>query len=102
MQNRLKTLIRQSGMSQVELAERLGMSKVGINKIISTTQPRFSTMEKIAEILNVPLWKLYLTDDEIFKIQKEATRPAMDGFVCPKCGTQLKIIIADNSATTDK
>ena len=65
MQNRTREILKKVGVKQVELAEKLGMTTVGINQLMRTDQPKIETLEKIAKTIGVPVWQLYLTDEEI-------------------------------------
>ena len=55
--DKLRDLLKQRGMKQTELAERIGVSKTTINSIITRNNKSvdFSTMEKIADALDVPI-----------------------------------------------
>lgn len=56
----LKTLRKQRGLSQAELAELLGMSKAAISMYeTDRREPDFETMEKIADFFNVDMNYLY-------------------------------------------
>lgn len=97
MENRIRERIRQSGITQKELAEKLDMTTVGLNQIASATMPKIETFVKIANALDVPVWCLLLSDEELEAIR--ATAPdrdkSADEFRCPKCGTRLKVVPVD-------
>ncbi len=57
--NRIKELLKEKGMSQKTLAEKLGMTTVGVSKIVNGTTTK-ETMNRIAEILNVKVDELYI------------------------------------------
>lgn len=97
MENRIRERIIEAGVTQKDLAERLGMTTVGLNQLIRGTMPKVETFVKIAEALGVPAWSLLLSDEELDAIRATAPnkeRPA-DEFLCPKCGAQLKVVPAD-------
>lgn len=56
--NKIKDLLKERGMTQKELAEKLGMSAVGVSKLVNGTTTK-ETMNRIAEILNVKVDELY-------------------------------------------
>lgn len=74
----VKRICKQKGISQAELAERLGISPSALNQRISGN-PTLDKIEETAKALGVPISDLFIRPDE------EA------GFVCPNCGTRLKI-----------
>lgn len=57
--NRIKELLKEKGMSQKELAEKLGMTEVGVSKIVNGTTTK-ETMKRIAGILSVEIDELYI------------------------------------------
>jgi len=60
--NKIINLYKSKRITQQELAEAIGMSKTNINQIlIGKTEPKISTIEKIAEYFNVPV--AYFFDD---------------------------------------
>lgn len=93
MENRIKEYIKAAGMMQKELAEKLDMTTVGINKIANMPVLKLETYQKFADALGVPVWKLMLSDAELEQIRSEAIpdQPT-DEFHCPKCGAVLKVV----------
>lgn len=55
---RIKEILKEKNVSQIELAEKLEISKVGINKIINGN-PTAETLYKIAEVLDVDIKELF-------------------------------------------
>lgn len=96
MENRIKEYIKDAGIMQKELAKRLDMTTVGMNKIANAPVLKLETYQKFAAALGVPVWKLILSDAELEEIRSEASvnHPA-DEFRCPKCGAALKVIPTD-------
>lgn len=74
---RILELCKQKGITQKDLAEKIGMTPVGLAKA-ANGNPTFETLEKIAEGLNVPVPELF------------APQP-MNTITCPKCGTVLEV-----------
>ena len=62
--NRIKEVLREKGMSQKILAEKLNMTEVGVSKIVNGTTTK-ETMGRIAEILGVKAEELYYQDREV-------------------------------------
>lgn len=93
MQNRTREILKERGIKQVELAEKLGMTNVGINQLMRTDQPKIETLEKIAKAIGVPVWQLYLSDEEIAEViamhGKEQAKAS--NAVCPHCGNVVHV-----------
>ena len=84
MEHRIKELIKEKGYTQQEFAELLGMSRVGLAQIVNG-KPSYPTLEKIATALNVPMWQLFASPDEVQGEEDNNT------ITCPKCGTKFKM-----------
>lgn len=65
--NKIKELLKEKGMSQKELAEKLGMTEVGVSKMVNGTTSK-STMKKVADILGVEVGDLY-SEDRVVKFR---------------------------------
>lgn len=68
------------GMTQKELAERLGITDISLNKTLRGNYPQLQTLEKIAVALDVPISDLF-------------TKPREEETVisCPHCGKPITI-----------
>ena len=55
---RILELCRKAGITQTELAERIGLSRVGLSKAINGN-PTVGTLEKIANAIDVELWEFF-------------------------------------------
>ncbi len=86
MSIRLKELLSEKGITQKELAERLGISTVGMSKIATGDNPNLLTLQKIADALGVEVWELLVSRDEVCSTSTSS-------MVCPHCGHPLKIKI---------
>lgn len=78
MSLRLKQLLKEKGVTLQTLAERMGVTKGSLSCTINRN-PTLSTLEKIAECLDVPITDLFESN------QAKA--------ICPHCGKPIKINI---------
>lgn len=52
----IKLLIKKRGLKQVEVAEKIGKSTTALSQIINGTyKPQSDTLEKLSQVLNVPV-----------------------------------------------
>ena len=74
---RIAEILKSKGITQTDLAEKIGISRVGLSKAINGNTT-ITTLRKIAAALGVPV-------SELFEAQPTNT------ITCPKCGTMLEV-----------
>ncbi len=75
---RIKELCKERGILVKDLAEKLGITSIGLSKSINQPYPQLQTLEKIASALGVEVSDLF--------------RPSGDTrIVCPYCGKGIVI-----------
>lgn len=79
---RIKEVIKKQGTTVQELAEKMGISRVGLSQHINGN-PSVEVLERIAAALDVPMWQLFASPEEIAKEAK--------GETCPYCGQPITI-----------
>lgn len=79
---RIKELIKEKGYTQQEFADKLGITRVGLTQLVNG-KPSYPTLEKIAAALEVPMWQLFASPEEV--------KAESDGDVCPYCGNLIKV-----------
>lgn len=84
---RIKEVIKEKGLTQKELADKLGMTTVGLSQILGG-KPSYTTLEKIAAALGVEVWELLVSKEEVIGANgsKDSTT-----ITCPNCGAQITI-----------
>lgn len=96
MKYRIKEILKEKGLKGVELADMLGINKITLYRNLSESNDlRISTLEKIATALNVPLWSLLVSKEEI---TKDETSEQSTTFICPRCGASLHISLQEEKA----
>jgi transcriptional regulator with XRE-family HTH domain len=80
MNFRILELCKEQGINQTELAEKIGLSRVGLSKAINGN-PTVETLSKIANALEVEI-------PDLFERKKEEENT----IICPKCGSKFKLI----------
>ena len=75
---RIKEVCQEKRMTQKDLAEKLGITDISLNKTLRGEYPQLQTLEKIASALNVPISELF-------------ERPQENGITCPNCGKKFKM-----------
>ena len=89
MEIRLKEIMDSKGMKSVELAARLGVTKQTISNMLNgRVMPSLETINKIADILEVPMWQIFANPDEIGDSPGHTIEPQQK---CPYCGHDLSI-----------
>lgn len=93
MINRSREIIENLRLRKVDIAEKMGITPVGLNQILNTEKPKLETLEKLANAINVPVWKLFLTDEEITEVnllEDKNVKTDINGYVKAK-GTVYEI-----------
>ena len=86
----IKETLKKRGLKQNELADRMGINRVSLSRLLSDKNDmRISTIKKIADAIGVPVGQL---SDE-----PQAT-PTNNTITCPHCGEKLVI----NLSVSDK
>ena len=75
---RIKELLKEKRLTQQELADKMNVS-------LSAGSLTTATLEKIATALDVPMWQLFASPEEV--------RPKSDALTltCPHCGKDISI-----------
>lgn len=82
VKDRVETILKESGKTKVEFASLMGIAKQNVNALLRN--PSREVCVKIAEVLNVPLWQLFASKQEV--IEQEADNV----ITCPTCGTKIE------------
>jgi len=84
---RIKELLKEKGLTQQELADKVGVSYQSMKQTLNAPSVTTSTLEKIASALNVPMWQLFASPEEV--------QPKKDGLSvkCPHCEKSFNINI---------
>ena len=82
MDYRIKELCREKNINVGELAEKIGIARESLSRIINGNNTSTETLSKIAETLNVPITDLF-------------ARPGSSELICPNCGAKLELKIKE-------
>lgn len=86
MQTRIKEIMIEKEVSSVSLAETIGVSKVTISNLINNkTMPSVDTLDKIAYALDVPIWQLFASPEEVQECDENI-------ITCPHCGGKIQCV----------
>lgn len=82
---RIKEVLKENGCTQQMLADKMNVSLSAVKQMVSAESLTTSTLEKIATALNVPMWQLFASPEEV--------QPKSDtAFItCPHCGKSINI-----------
>lgn len=90
--SKVKEACKIKEMQQKDLAEKLGITDVGLSATLHKNNPKLSTMEAIAEALDVSL--VELLSGNISKGEKPDDTPKQGGTMrCPHCGGSIEIFV---------
>ena len=72
---RIREICREKGITQADLAERLGIRRDSFSQAVSRNNFDLEYLRRIATALDVELWELFKAD----------------ALVCPHCGKPIKV-----------
>lgn len=78
MQLRVKEILKERGLSQKDLAGKMGVAEISLSRSINGN-PSMDTLIKIAEALDVEMGELF-------------SAKSKDEIICPKCGSKFKML----------
>lgn len=92
---RIKDILDERHLSQAQLAKGIGVSASAIKQFLSAKSLSTSTLQKIAQYLDVPLWQLFISPQDIieeakalFSLQDESKST---NIICPHCKKEIEI-----------
>jgi len=77
---KIKELCRERGITQKELADKLGISDISLNKTLRGEYPQLQTLERIAEVLEVQVIDLF------------EQKPTFKN-LCPHCNKEIFVTV---------
>lgn len=81
---RIKEILKEKGITLSQLADTMGVSRQALSRQVAG-KLLVEKAEEIANALNVPIWQLFASSEEV---QKEN-----NNIVCPHCGNPIKVTI---------
>lgn len=81
---RIKEILKEKGITLSQLADTMGVSRQALSRQVAG-KLLVEKAEEIATALNVPMWQLFASSEEV---QKEN-----NNIVCPHCGNSIKVTI---------
>lgn len=67
---RIREIIEEQGLTTKVVADKLEISLSALNQSISGN-PSLKSLQKIADVLNVPVWELLVSPDELHKTEQD-------------------------------
>lgn len=83
---RIKDVLKEKRITQQELADMIGVSYQSIKQTLNAPSVTTATLEKIATALNVPMWQLFASPEEV-----KGNEEDKNTIVCPNCGAKLEL-----------
>ena len=82
---RIKEVLKENGCTQQMLADKMNVSLSAVKQMVSAESLTTATLEKIATALNVPMWQLFASPEEVQPKTESLT------LSCPHCGKNINI-----------
>lgn len=82
---RIKELLKEKHYTQQELADKMNVSLSAVRQMVAAESLTTATLEKIATALNVPMWQLFASPEEV------QVSSNVHSIKCPHCGKEINI-----------
>lgn len=80
---RIKELLKEKHYTQQKLADKMNVSLSAVRQMVAAESLTTATLEKIATALNVPMWQLFASPEEVAQQTKSD--------ICPHCGQPIVV-----------
>lgn len=84
---RIKELLKEKHYTQQELADKMNVSLSAVRQMVAAESLTTATLEKIATALNVPMWQLFASPEEV-QLPSNA-----HSIKCPHCGNEFLVSV---------
>ena len=84
--NRIELLIKEKGYNMTSFAEKMNTTRQNLYAILKS--PSYPTLEKVAEALDVPMWQLFASPEEV--------KDDANTITCPHCGGKIQNHVCQN------
>ena len=91
---RIISLMKEKGITKTALSERLNIKNQNFNAMLKN--PTYETLSKIATALNVPMWQLFASPEEV-QLPSNA-----HSIKCPHCGNEFPVSVNVEFKTQNK
>lgn len=91
--NNIKNLCKLHGITQKELAERIGITNSALNISLSKNNPQLSTLTNIAEALGVSVSQLLASPEELELLTGQSQEERGKVLRCPHCGEEIELYV---------
>ena len=93
---RIKELLKEKHYTQQELADKMNVSLSAVRQMVAAESLTTATLEKIATALNVPMWQLFASPEEV-QLPSNA-----HSITCPHCGNEFSVSVNVELKTQNK
>ena len=95
MDLRLKEITKSNGLTMQQLSEKLGVTRDTLTRNVNGN-PTIETLSKIATALEVPIWQLFASPEEV-QLPSNA-----HSIKCPHCGNEFPVSVNVELKTQNK
>lgn len=93
---RIKELLKEKHYTQQELADKMNVSLSAVRQMVAAESLTTATLEKIATALNVPMWQLFASPEEV-QLPSNA-----HSVKCPYCENDFPVSVNVELKTQNK
>lgn len=88
----IKEVMKEKGITSKMLQDELGVTQATTSYLVnSKTNPSLDTLQRIAEILEVPIWRLFYKETPKELQSEQPSIPQSQTIICPHCGKPIEL-----------
>lgn len=95
IRDNIKTLCKLHGITQRQIAEKMGVTDNSLSMTLSKNNPQLSTLTDIADAIGVSVLQLLASSEELELLTGKGKQETENGKVlrCPHCGEEIELYI---------
>lgn len=93
IRDNIKTLCKLHGITQRQIAEKMGVTDNSLSMTLSKNNPQLSTLTNIAEALGVSVSQLLASPEELELLTGQSQEERGKVLRCPHCGEEIELYI---------
>ena len=93
IRDNIKTLCKLHGITQRQIAEKMGVTDNSLSMTLSKNNPQLSTLTDIADAMGVSVLQLLASPEELELLTGQSQEEHGKVLRCPHCGEEIELYV---------